>query len=234
MTRSKRYAAALTKVDREQLYAPDEGLALLKSSTGAKFDESVDAVFKLGVDPKQNENRIRSTVVLPRGRGKTERVLVFAKGEKIKEAEQAGADFVGGDDLIKKIEGGWLEFDRVIAAPDMMSGVGKLGRVLGPRGLMPSPKSGTVTPHVGDAVKEFKRGKIEFRLDDYGNIHAPFGKASFPAEHLRDNLVALAAALVAEKPEGTKGKYIKGVTISTTMGPGIKLDPDKLLHLASA
>lgn len=234
MTRSKRYAAALGTVDREQLYAPDEALELLKSCAGAKFDESVDVVFKLGVDPKQNENRIRSTVVLPRGRGKTERVLVFTKGEKVKEAQEAGADHVGADELIKKVEGGWLDFDRVIATPDMMSGVGKLGRVLGPRGLMPSPKSGTVTPHVGDAVREFKRGKIEFRLDDYGNIHAPFGRASFSAEHLKENLVALTAALLAEKPEGTKGKYIRGVTISTTMGPGIKLDPDKLLHLTSA
>ncbi len=234
MANGKRMTAVLDKVDREQHYAPDEAIALLKETASAKFAESADAVFRLGIDPKQNENRIRGTVILPKGRGKTERILVFAKGEKIKEAEGAGADFAGGEELAKKVEGGWLDFDRVIATPDMMSVVGKLGRVLGPRGLMPSPKSGTVTAEVGEPVGEFKRGKIEFRLDDYANVHAPFGLASFSAEDLKENLMALTQSLLAERPEGAKGKYVKSITISTTMGPGIKVDPDLLVGEAAA
>lgn len=234
MANGKRQTAMLEKVDRDKLYTTEEAVALLKETKTAKFEESADVVFKLGLDPKQNENRIRSTVVLPHGRGKTEVILVIAQGDKAKEAEDAGADFVGDDDMIEKVSGGWLEFDRMIATPDMMSGVSKLGRVLGPRGLMPSPKSGTVTMDIADAVKEFKAGKIEFRLDEYGNVHAPFGVASFEAGDLKQNLVALASALVAAKPEGVKGKFIKGVSISTTMGPGIKLDQDELLSQASA
>jgi large subunit ribosomal protein L1 len=234
MAQGKRQTALLEKVDREKLYATTEAVNLLKETVSAKFEESVDAVFRLGLDPKINENRIRATVILPKGRGKTERILVIAKGEKIKEAEAAGADFAGSDELLAKIEGGWMEFDRMISTPDMMSGVGKLGRVLGPRGLMPSPKSGTVTLDVGAAVEEFKRGKIEFRLDEFSNVHVPFGVGSFSVEDLKENLVALMGAILSEKPEGAKGKYLKAVSISTTMGPGIKLDPDELAALAAS
>jgi len=232
-TRGKRFVGLLEKVDREHFYPLDEGIGLLKDTASAKFDESVDAVFRLGIDPKRNENRIRSTVVMPKGLGKTERIAVFAKGEKLKEAEEAGADVAGGDDLVQRVEEGWLEFDRVIATPDMMSSVGKLGRILGPRGLMPSPKSGTVTNEVAEAVREIKLGKVEFRLDDYANIHAPIGRASFDAEALRENLLALTEAILNERPEGVKGKYVRAVTVSTTMGPGVKLDPDALTRLAA-
>ncbi len=234
MVNGKRQAALLEKVDRDKFYTTEEAVALLRESKTAKFEESADVVFKLGLDPKHNENRIRSTVVLPNGRGKTEIILVIAQGDKAKEAEAAGADFVGAEDMIEKVSGGWLDFDRMIATPDMMAVVSKLGRVLGPRGLMPSPKSGTVTMDIGDAVKEFKAGKIEFRLDEYGNVHAPFGLASFEAGDLKQNLLALTSAVVSAKPEGAKGKYIKGVSISATMGPGIKLDQDELLSQASA
>jgi len=230
----KRNAALLEKVDRQKFYAVDEGLALLKDCASANFAEAAEVVFKLGLDPKQNENRIRGTVILPKGRGKVERILVFAKGEKLKEAEAAGADFSGGDDMVEKVAGGWLAFDRVIATPDMMSSVSKLGRILGPRGLMPSPKSGTVTVDIESAVKEFKGGKIEFRLDEYGNVHAPFGLASFSFEDLKVNVLALTRAILDEKPEGAKGKYVKGAALSTTMGPGIKLDVDTLLHDVSS
>lgn len=232
VSNGKRRVALLGKIDLLRLYSASEGLDLIKETASAKFDESVDVVYKLGLDPKQNENRIRGTVILPQGRGKTECILVFAKGEKVKEAEEAGADFVGAEELVEKVAGGWLEFDRVIATPDIMSVVSKLGRILGPRGMMPSPKSGTVTPDVGMAVQEFKSGKIEFRLDEYGNVHAPFGLASFSSAALQENLVALSEAILSEKPEGAKGKYIKGIAISTTMGPGIKLDPDALLNMA--
>jgi len=234
MVNGKRQAALLEKVDRDKFYTTEEAVALIRESKTAKFEESADVVFKLGVDPKHNENRIRSTVVLPSGRGKTEIILAIAQGDKAKEAQDAGADFVGAEDMIEKVSGGWLDFDRMIATPDMMAAVSKLGRVLGPRGLMPSPKSGTVTMDIGDAVKEFKAGKIEFRLDEYGNVHAPFGLASFEANDLKQNLLALTSAIVAAKPEGTKGKYITGVSISATMGPGIKLDQDELLSQASA
>lgn len=232
--RGKRWTALLERVDRTRRYGLDEGLALLKETASARFDESADAVFRLGLDPKRNENRIRGTVVLPKGLGKTERILVFAKGEAQKAAEEAGADVVGGDELVKKVQEGWLAFDRVIATPEMMGAVGKLGRILGPRGLMPSPKTGTVTNDVAAAVREIKRGKVEFRLDEYANVHAPFGRASFPLEDLRENLLALTAAILAEKPEGAKGKYVRALTISTTMGPGIKLDADEVVRLASS
>ncbi len=234
MERSKRYLAVREKVDRTKFYAVDEAIKLMKECATAKFDESADAAFRLAVDPKKNEHRIRGTVTLPHGVGKTVTVLAFAKGEKLKEAQEAGADYVGGEDLVKKIEGGWLEFDRVVATPDMMGVVSKLGKILGPRGLMPSPKSGTVTPDIGTAIKELKRGKLEFRLDEYGNIHSSFGRCSFKAEHLKENLVALAAAILEEKPADIKGRLIKSVTISSTLGPGIKVDPDALQKLVAA
>lgn len=234
MERSKRYLAVREKVDRTKFYAVDEAVKLLKECATAKFDESADAAFRLSVDPKKNEHRIRGTVKLPHGAGKAVRVLAFAKGEKLKEAQEAGADYVGGEDLVKKIEGGWLEFDRVVAMPDMMGVVSKLGKILGPRGLMPSPKSGTVTPDIGTAIKELKRGKLEFRLDEYGNIHSSFGRCSFKAEQLKENLVALAAAILEEKPADIRGRLIKSVTISSTLGPGIKVDPDDLQKLVAA
>jgi large subunit ribosomal protein L1 len=234
MERSKRYLAVREKVDRTRFYTVDEAIKLLKECATAKFDESADAAFRLAVDPKKNEHRIRGTVTLPHGAGKTVRVLAFAKGDKLKEAQEAGADYVGGEDLAKKIEGGWLEFDRVVATPDMMGVVSKLGKILGPRGLMPSPKSGTVTPDIGTAVKELKRGKLEFRLDEYGNIHSSFGRCSFTVEQLKENLIALTAAILEEKPADIKGRLIKSVTISSTLGPGIKVDPDDLQKLVAA
>jgi len=234
MERSKRYLAVREKVDRTRFYTVDEAITLLKECATAKFDESADAAFRLAVDPKKNEHRIRGTVTLPHGVGKPVTVLAFAKGEKVKEAQEAGADYVGGEDLAKKIEGGWLEFDRVVATPDMMGIVSKLGKILGPRGLMPSPKSGTVTPDIGTAVKELKRGKLEFRLDEYGNIHSSFGRCSFTVEQLKENLIALTAAILEEKPADVKGRLIKSVTISSTLGPGIKVDPDDLLKLVAA
>ncbi|MFN4218169.1 MAG: 50S ribosomal protein L1 [Candidatus Bipolaricaulia bacterium] len=234
MERSKRYVAVKEKVDRTKFYTVEEAVKLMKECATAKFDESADAVFRLAVDPKKNEHRIRGTVTLPHGTGKSVTVLAFAKGEKLKEAQEAGADFAGGEDLVKKIEGGWMEFDRVVAAPDMMGIVSKLGKVLGPRGLMPSPKSGTVTPDIGTAVKELKRGKLEFRLDEYGNVHSSFGRCSFSVEQLKENFIALAAAILDEKPADVKGRFIKSVTISSTIGPGIKVDPDDLQKLVAA
>ncbi len=234
MERSKRYLAVKEKVDRTKFYTVEEAVKLMKECATAKFDESADAVFRLAVDPKKNEHRIRGTVTLPHGVGKPVTVLAFAKGEKLKEAQEAGADFVGGEDLVKKIEEGWMEFDRVVATPDMMGVVSRLGKILGPRGLMPSPKSGTVTPDIGTAVKELKRGKLEFRLDEYGNVHSAFGRCSFSAEHLRENLIALAAAIIEEKPADIKGRFIKSVTISSTIGPGIKVDPDDVQKLVAA
>ncbi|GBC75849.1 50S ribosomal protein L1 [bacterium HR07] len=234
MERSKRYLAVKEKVDRTKFYTVEEAVKLMKECATAKFDESADAAFRLAVDPKKNEHRIRGTVTLPHGTGKPVTVLAFAKGDKLKEAQEAGADFAGGEDLVKRIEEGWMEFDRVVATPDMMGIVSKLGKVLGPRGLMPSPKSGTVTPDIGAAIKELKRGKLEFRLDEYGNVHSTFGRCSFSVAQLKENLVALAAAILDEKPADIKGRFIKSVTISSTIGPGIKVDPDDLQKLVAA
>lgn len=233
MSRSRRYLEVKERVDRFKLYTLDEALALLKELARASFDESADAVFRLGVNPKKNEHRIRGTVLLPHGVGKEVRVIAFAKGERIKEAEGAGADLVGGEDLAKRIEGGWLDFDATVATPDMMGVVGRLGRILGPRGLMPSPKTATVTPEIGQAIKELKQGKVEFRLDEYGNIHSTFGRCSFPLEELRENLLALAQAIFEERPADVRGRYLRATTISSTMGPGIKLDPDELTRLVA-
>ncbi len=230
---SKRYLALKEKVDRTRFYSLKEAIQLLKETATADFDEAAEAVFQLGVDPKRNEHRIRGTVTLPHGTGREVRVLAFAKGEALKEAEEAGADYVGGEELVKKIEEGWLEFDRVVATPDMMAIVGRLGRILGPRGLMPSPKTGTVTKDIGQAIREIKQGKLEFRVDEYGQVHSIFGRASFPEEHLYENFLALAAAIMDEKPADVKGRYIRRVAVSATMGPGIKVDPDEVVRLVS-
>jgi len=233
MSRSKRYLGVKEQVDRLKFYELDEALALLKELAGTSFDESADAVFRLGVNPKKNEHRIRGTVLLPHGVGKEVRVIAFAKGEKIKEAEEAGADLVGGEELAKRIEEGWLSFDATVATPEMMGVVGRLGRILGPRGLMPSPKTGTVTPEPGQAIEELKRGKVKFRLDEYGNIHSTFGRCSFSEEELHENFLALAQAIFEERPADVRGKYLRTTTISSTMGPGIKLNPDEVSSLVA-
>jgi large subunit ribosomal protein L1 len=219
----KKYQEAAKLIDKNKVYEVTEGIELVKKAASAKFDETVEAAFRLGVDPKRADQQIRGAVVLPHGTGKVQRVLVFAKGEKAKEAEAAGADYVGDADLIAKIQGGWFDFDVVVATPDMMGEVGKLGRVLGPKGLMPNPKTGTVTFDVTKAVNEIKAGKIEYRVDKAGNIHAPIGKVSFDTQKLAENLAALAEALNRAKPAAAKGVYMKNVSISSTMGPGVRV-----------
>jgi len=206
------------------MYSLDEAIALVKDARYAKFDETVDVSVRLGVDPRKADQMVRGAVVLPNGLGKTVRVLVFAKGEKAKEASDAGADFVGADDLVAKIQEGWFEFDTAIATPDMMGTVGKIGKLLGPRGLMPNPKVGTVTFDVGRAVSEAKSGKIEYRVEKAGIVHAPLGKASFEGDKLKENLVSLIDALVKAKPATSKGTYLKKISVSSTMGPGINVD----------
>jgi large subunit ribosomal protein L1 len=224
----KRYAEALKQVDRNHLYEYREALELVKSQTKAKFDETVDIAFKLGLDPRHADQQVRGAVVLPHGTGKTRTVLVFAKGEKVKEAEEAGADFVGAEEIVAKIQGGWFGFDVAVATPDMMGTVGKLGKLLGPKGLMPNPKVGTVTFDIDRAVKEIKAGKVEYRLDKTGIVHAPIGKVSFDIENLIENYQALVEAITKAKPPGAKGQYVRSVTISSTMGPGIRINPSKL------
>ena len=219
----KKFRKANEAIQRRP-YALGEAVRLAKSSAFAKFDETMEVAMRLGVDPKHADQMVRGTVVLPHGLGKTLRVLVFASGEKIREAEEAGADFVGGEELAKKIEAGWLDFDAVVATPDMMRAVGRLGKVLGPRGLMPNPKTGTVTFDIGKAVKESKAGKVEFRVDKTGIIHAPVGKTSFPSDHLVANAQALLESVIKAKPAAAKGKYLRSVTLSSTMGPGITID----------
>jgi len=227
--RGKRYQDAAKQIDRTKIYDPLEAIELLKSLGKAKFDETVEVAVKLNVDPRHADQQVRGAMVLPHGTGKTRSVLVFAKGDKAKEAEAAGADFVGAEDMVEKIQKeGWLGFEVAIATPDMMGTVGKLGRVLGPRGLMPNPKTGTVTFDVTQAVQEVKAGKIEYRVDKAGNIHAPIGKASFDIEKLAENLKALVEQLIRVKPTATKGQYIKGVTLTTTMGPGVKVSAQKI------
>ncbi|WP_188433238.1 50S ribosomal protein L1 [Kroppenstedtia guangzhouensis] len=220
----KKYQDALKKIDREQAYELEEALRLVKEVAPAKFDETVEAAFRLGVDTKRADQQVRGAVVLPHGTGKTKRVLVFAKGEKAREAEQAGADFVGEEDLVNKVSQGWLDFDVVIATPDMMGQVGKLGRILGPRGLMPNPKTGTVTFEVAKAVEEVKAGKIEYRADKAGNVHAPIGKVSFDTQKLAENFQALIDTLIKAKPAAAKGQYMKSATVSSTMGPGVAVN----------
>jgi large subunit ribosomal protein L1 len=230
--RGKRYREALAKVDRTKKYTFEEAVKLALDTATAKFDETVEVAVNLGVDPRHADQMVRGSVVLPHGTGKPVRVLVFAKGDKAKEALEAGADYVGDEDLIKKIqEEGWLEFDKVIATPDMMPQVSKLGKILGPRGLMPSAKTGTVTFDVAKAVRDIKAGKVDFKVDRGGVVHAPIGKVSFGEKKLLENLAAFMDALIKAKPPGAKGQYIKGITISTTMGPGIKVDVNDIRNL---
>src|SRR6185295_17133294 len=214
--KGKNYRAALNKVDRNQRYLLEDSLRLAKETARAKFDETVDLAIRLGVDPRQADQNIRGTVSLPHGMGKTVRVLAFAKGDKEKEAQEAGADFVGSDELIKKISEGWFDFDKAVATPDMMAAVGRIGKVLGPRGLMPNPKTGTVSMDIGKAVKEIKAGKLEFRVDKAGIVHIPVGKVSFGMDKLLDNARTVLAAIVRAKPASAKGNYVQGVTLSTT------------------
>jgi large subunit ribosomal protein L1 len=231
-TQGKRYTAAVAAVEQAAKgnggIGLTEAIALAKTHATAKFDETLDLAVRLGVDPKHADQMVRGTVVLPHGTGKSVRVLVFAKGEKEREAREAGADHVGAEDLVERIQGGWLDFDRAIATPDVMGLVGRLGKVLGPRGLMPNPKTGTVTFDVDKAVREFKGGKIEFRVEKAGIIHVPFGKASFPVERLQQNAMAILEALLRAKPASSKGRYLKGVSVSSTMGPGIPVDPNAI------
>jgi large subunit ribosomal protein L1 len=231
--KGKSYRAALAKVDRTQRYLLEDGLRLVRDTARAKFDETVEMAIRLGVDPRQADQNVRGTVSLPHGMGKTVRVLAFAKGEKEKEAQEAGADFVGSDELIKKISEGWFDFDKAVATPDMMAAVGRIGKVLGPRGLMPNPKTGTVTVDIGKAVKEIKAGKLEFRVDKAGIVHVPVGKASFEADKLIDNARAVLMAILRAKPASAKGNYLRGVTISTTMGPGVKVDLSQIRAMAA-
>jgi large subunit ribosomal protein L1 len=229
----KKYAAALSKVDREKRYSIDEAVGLVKQTASKKFDETVDVAIRLGVDPKHADQMVRGAVVLPHGIGKTVRVAVFAKGDKAKEAEAAGADIVGAEDLAAKIQEGFIDFDKAVATPDMMGLVGRLGKILGPRGLMPNPKLGTVTVDVSRAVKEVKAGKVEFRVEKAGIVHAPVGKASFPAEKIRDNLNTLIESVMKAKPPAAKGNYLQTISVSTTMGPGVKIDTAAITSAAA-
>ena len=231
--KGKSYRDVVGKVDRNRKCNLQEGVQLVKETARAKFDETVELAVRLGVDPRQADQNVRGAVVLPHGTGKTVRVLAFAKGEKEKEAQGAGADVVGGEDLIKKIREGCLDFDKVVATPDMMGAVGKIGKILGPRGLMPNPKDGTVTAEIGRAVREIKAGKLEFRVDKAGIIHLPIGKVSFNQDRLFENASAVLATLVRSKPASAKGNYIRGVALCTTMGPGIKVDPSQLRTMAT-
>lgn len=229
MKKGKRYAESAKLVDRTNLYDVEEAVGIIKKAANAKFDETIEAHIRLGVDGRHADQQVRGAVVLPHGTGKKVRVLVFAKGEKLDEAQAAGAEFVGGQELVPRIQNeGWLDFDVVVATPDMMGVVGRLGRILGPKGLMPNPKAGTVTMDVAKAVKDIKAGKIEYRLDKTNIIHVPVGKASFTEEQLADNFHTLMAAIIKAKPAAAKGQYLRSVTITSTMGPGIKLNPAKL------
>ena len=225
LRRGKRIIAAKAKVEPTKRYTLKEATEMVVSMAGAKFDETVDAAVRLGVNPAHADQMVRGSVVLPNGLGKTVKVLVFAKGEKEKEALDAGADLVGNDEVIEKIKGGWFEFDRVVATPDMMGAVGKIGKILGPRGLMPNPKVGTVTFDVANAVKELKAGKVEFRVEKAGIVHSPVGKVSFGAEKLRENIQAVIETIIKLKPSASKGIYIKSVSLSSTMGAGVRIDP---------
>lgn len=231
MATGKQFKASKEKVDRSKTYQVDEALALVKEMAFAKFDESVDVSVRLGVDPRKADQMVRGAVVLPNGLGKSIRVLVFAKGDKAMEAQEAGAEYVGGDDLVEKIKGGWFDFDTAIATPDMMGTVGKIGKLLGPRGLMPNPKVGTVTFEIGRAVNDAKSGKVEYRVEKAGIVHAPVGKVSFDVEKLKGNLMTLMDALIKAKPSTAKGTYLKKVTISATMGPGVNIDIPELQTL---
>jgi large subunit ribosomal protein L1 len=223
--RGKNYIKASENIDTAKVYGLDEGIELALKGSYAKFDESVDIAIRLGVDPRHADQMVRSSVVLPNGTGKEIRVLVFAKGEKEKEALDAGADYAGGDEFVEKIQGGWLEFDRTIATPDMMATVGKIGRILGPRNLMPNAKLGTVTFDVGRVVKEIKSGKVDFKVDKAGVVHAMLGRASFGSQKMKENILAFVDRIIQLKPSTSKGIYLKSISLSTTMGPGVKVDP---------
>jgi len=223
--RGKNYRKALEAIDRQKQYELEEGLRLILDNAFGKFDNTVEIATRLGVDPRKADQMVRGTVSLPHGTGKEVRVAVFAKGEKEKEARDAGADYVGAEDLVEKIKEGWFDFDRTVATPDMMGTVGKIGKLLGPRGLMPNPKAGTVTFDVGDTVRELKAGKIEFRVDRTGNLHVPAGKVSFGTDKLKDNIVAILEMVVKLKPSSSKGVYLRNIAFSTTHGPGVKIDP---------
>lgn len=229
--RGKKYLEKKALIDRMKRYDLDEGIDILEKIPSANFDESVDVAFRLGIDPRHADQMVRGTVVLPHGTGKSVKVLVFAKGEKEKEAIEAGADFVGAEDMIEKIKGGWLEFDKAIATPDMMGAVSKIGRILGPRGLMPNPKVGTVTFDVGKAVKEVKSGKVEFRAEKAGIVHTTIGKKSFGKDKLKENFLELLNTLIKMKPASSKGAYLRGIALSTTMSPGVKIDPIQVRNL---
>ncbi|OAQ19982.1 50S ribosomal protein L1 [Thermosulfurimonas dismutans] len=231
--RGKKYREALAKVDRTKRYTFEEAVKLALENAYANFDETVDVAVVLGVDPRHADQMVRGSVVLPHGTGKSARVVVFAKGDKAKEAEAAGADYVGAEDLIKKIQDGWLDFDKAVATPDMMPLVGRIGKILGPRGLMPSAKTGTVTFDVARAVKEIKAGKVDFKVDRAGVVHVPLGKVSFGEKKILENMAAFFDALLRAKPSAAKGQYIKNITVSTTMGPGIKVDPADVRNLVS-
>ena len=231
MQKGKKYRAALERFDRQHLHSPPEAVELVKELAPAKFDETVELAVRLGVDPRKADQIVRGTLSLPAGTGRTARVVAFAQGDAAAEARAAGADDVGADDLVARIEGGFLDFDVAIATPDMMGQVGKLGRVLGPRGLMPNPKTGTVTTDVGKAVTEFKGGRVEYRTDKVGNVHVRIGKASFTNEQLLQNLHAVIEELTRAKPAAAKGRYLRGVTLSSTMGPGVRIDPARAREL---
>jgi len=233
MKRSKSYRQASEQIDRSKFYSPAEAVALAKAEKVTKFDPTVEVALRLGVDPRKQDQMVRGTVNLPNGTGKTARVLVFATGDRAEEARAAGADFVGSDDMIERIQGGFLDFDAVVATPDMMGKVGRLGRVLGPRGLMPNPKTGTVTPDVAKAVSDIKGGKIEFRVDRHANLHFIIGKASFSEAQLAENYAAALEEVLRLKPSSSKGRYVKKVTISTTMGPGVQVDPNRTRNVAA-
>ncbi len=232
MKRSKAYRAAAEKIDRSRLYSVDEAVKLVKETATTKYDPTVEVAFRLGVDPRKADQMVRGTVNLPHGTGKTARVLVFAVGPKAEEARAAGADIVGGDELIEEVQNGRLDFDAVVATPDMMGKVGRLGRVLGPRGLMPNPKTGTVTPDVAKAVSDIKGGKIEFRVDRHANLHFIIGKASFSEVALAENYAAALDEVLRLKPASSKGRYIRKITVSTTMGPGVQVDPNRTRNVA--
>jgi large subunit ribosomal protein L1 len=230
--RGKKYIDATRRFERARVHSPAEALGLVKSLSSRNFDETVEAAFRLGVDPRKADQMLRGAVSLPNGTGKSVRVAVFAQGPAAQEAKDAGADVVGADDLVDRIQGGFLDFDIAIATPDLMGKVGKLGRLLGPRGLMPNPKTGTVTPEVGKAVTDFKGGRIEYRTDRYGNVHMPIGKSSFTQKALIENYQAGLDELIRAKPAAAKGRYIKSITVSSTMGPGVRVDPTKTRDLA--
>ena len=227
--RGKKYQAALEKIDRHNFYEPEEALTLVKENATAKFDETVELSVRLGIDPRHADQQVRGAVVLPHGTGKSRKVLVFAKGDKAQEATDAGADYVGAEELVEKVQKGWLDFEVAVATPDMMSLVGRLGKLLGPRGLMPNPKTGTVTFDIERAVKEIKAGKIEYRADKTGIVHAPIGKASFPLEKLKENYETLMDTLIKARPAAVKGQYLRSIVVSSTMGPGVKITPLKPL-----